>query len=227
VTRALLLVAVACGREPPPPPPPPVSPCAPPEPVHAGEATHYAADGTGKCSLPAATARPILVAAAAPADYANAARCGSCVVVIGPDDDELIVQIVDRCPACRPGDLDLSPDAFAYLAPLAKGRIPIRWLPVPCAVEGPLAYHFKPGSNPQWTAIQLRNHRYPIASLEARDARGGFVALERTDYNFFVGKNLGADPLALRVTDARGHTQIDTGVRGPEHAGSAQLPACP
>jgi len=170
---------------------------------------------------------PLLVAAAADADYAKAARCGSCAVVIGPSDEEVLVRIVDRCPACKAGDLDLSRDAFELLAPLAKGRIPIRWLPVPCAVDGPLAYHFKPGSNAQWTAIQVRNHRYPIAALEARDDRGRFVALERAAYNFFVGKALGDKPLTLRVTDARGQTQVDTGVIGPDHTGAAQLPACP
>lgn len=193
--------------------------------MHTGEATHYAADGTGKCSFPKSGSR--LVAAAAPADYAEAARCGSCVVVVGPDDDEILVQIVDRCPACKPGDLDLSREAFELLAPRAKGRIPIRWLPVPCEVDGPLAYHFKDGSNPQWAAIQIRNHRYPIASLDVRDDRGTYRALERADYNFFVGKALGAGPYTLRVTDARGQTHVETGVIGPDHTGSAQLPSCP
>lgn len=216
-----MVAIAACSREAPPPPPP--SPCSPPEPLHSGEATHYAADGTGKCSFPRSTG---LVAAAAAADYAKSALCGACVVVIGPDDDELIVQIVDRCPACKPGDLDLSREAFELLAPRAKGRIPIRWLPVPCEVEGPLAYQFKDGSNPQWAAIQVRNHRYPIAALHARDGRGTFIPLERTDYNFFVGKGLGAGPHTLRVTDARGQTHVDTGVTGPVHTGSAQLPAC-
>jgi len=220
ITIALL---VACKSDKPPPPPPP-SPCNAPEPAHAGEATHYAADGTGKCSLPK-LGSPLLVAAASHADYGG--RCGSCVVVVGPDDSEVIVQIVDRCPACKPGDLDLSRDAFELLAPLAKGRIPIRWLPVPCEVSGPLAFHFKDGSNPQWTAIQVRNHRYPIAALAARDSRGNFVALDRADYNFFVGKAMGAGPYTLRVTDARGQTRDEVGVAGPDHVGSAQLPSCP
>ncbi len=193
--------------------------------MHSGKATHYAADGTGKCSFPR-IASP-LVAAASPEDYADAARCGTCIVVIGPDDDELIVQVVDRCPRCKPGDLDLSREAFELLAPRAKGRIPIRWLPVPCEVDGPLAYHFKDGSNPQWTAIQVRNHRYPIAALHARDDRGTIRALQRTEYNFFVGKALGAGPYTLRVTDTRGQMHVDTGVTGPVFAGSAQLPRCP
>ena len=34
-----------------------------------------------------------------------------------------------------------------------------------CDVTGPIAYHFKDGANPFWTAIQLRNGRYPVATL--------------------------------------------------------------
>jgi len=224
--RRLLLLAFACKSEPEPPPPPRPSPCRTPEPVQTGEATHYAADGTGKCSFAKPATTPLLVAAASHADYASVASCGTCVVVVGPDEAEILVRVVDRCPACKPGDLDLSHDAFELLAPLAKGRIPIRWLPVPCDVDGTLAYHFKPGSNAQWAAIQVRNHRYPIAAL-AVQTKGGLVPLERTDYNFFVGKALGPGPYTLRVTDARGQTHVDTGVIGPDHTGSAQLPWCP
>lgn len=229
VTRSWIAFAwSACGAPPPPPPPPP-SPCTvSPEPFHAGEATHYAADGTGKCSFERRArtpSDPLLVAAINHADYEG--RCGACVVVVGPDDAEILVEIVDRCPGCKPGDLDLSREAFALLAPLDKGRIPIRWLPVPCEVAGSLRYRFKPGSNDSWAAIQVRNHRYPIASLEVSDRQGTFTPLPRADYNYFVGKALGPGPYTLRVTDARGQTQIDTGVSGPDHPGSAQLPRCP
>jgi expansin (peptidoglycan-binding protein) len=173
---------------------------------------------------------PLLVAAINDADYQKSARCGGCLVVVGPDDSEILVEVVDRCPGCKPGDLDLSRDAFALLSPLVRGRIPIRWLPVPCPVDGPLAYHFKPGSNPSWTAIQIRNHRYPIAAVDvlaARDDRGASTSLTRADYNYFVGKGLGAGPYTLRVTDSRGQTHVETNVIGPDHVGSKQLPSCP
>ncbi|MBA2539249.1 MAG: hypothetical protein H0V17_06415 [Deltaproteobacteria bacterium] len=222
---AAVAVGVACNSPPPPPPPP--SPCATPEPFHSGQATHYTANGTGQCSFDRRVGRPLLVAAINGADYEKSARCGSCLVVVGPDEHEILVEIVDHCPGCKPGSLDLSRDAFALLAPLERGRIPIRWLPVPCDVEGPLTYHFKPGSNPSWAAIQIRNHRYPIAAVDARNDRGTFTSLSRASYNYFVGKALGAGPYTLRVTDSRGQTHVDTGVVGPDHAGSAQLPRCP
>lgn len=35
--------------------------------------------------------------------------------------------VVDECPGCAYGDLDLSPDAFAMLSPMEAGRIDITW----------------------------------------------------------------------------------------------------
>ncbi|KAI9014596.1 RlpA-like double-psi beta-barrel-protein domain-containing protein-containing protein [Phycomyces nitens] len=37
------------------------------------------------------------------------------------------VTIVDSCPGCNEGDMDLSPAAFSQLASFDKGRIPIKW----------------------------------------------------------------------------------------------------
>jgi len=36
-------------------------------------------------------------------------------------------QIVDSCPGCGPGDLDMSPATFQRLAPLGKGVVKIQW----------------------------------------------------------------------------------------------------
>ena len=57
------------------------------------------------------------------------------------------MRVVDQCPGCAHGDLDLSPQAFQVLAPLAQGRIPITWHEVACDVSGPIDYHFKDGAN--------------------------------------------------------------------------------
>jgi expansin (peptidoglycan-binding protein) len=44
----------------------------------------------------------------------------------------VVVRIVDLCPGCGLGDLDLSMTAFAKIAPLSRGRVPITWHFVPC-----------------------------------------------------------------------------------------------
>ena len=193
-----------------------------------GEATYYDADGSGNCSFPAGG--DLMVAAMNGADYTGAAWCGSCVAVSGPN-GEVVVRIVDSCPGCARGDLDLSEEAFAKISPLAAGRVDITWRPAPCEVTGPITYHFKDGSNAFWTGIQIRNHRYAISSLEVRDAAGTYAKIGRLDYNYFVEtKGLGPGPYALRVTDTRANVVEDAAIALGDNVsrdGAAQFPMCP
>ena len=225
-------LAVYCGGETiiivePEPPAPPAT-CALEEQEYTGEATYYDADGTGNCSFPATRKDP-MVAAMNETDYAGSSACGACVAIDGPD-GSVTVRIVDRCPACPPGDIDLSPEAFAQIAELDDGRVPISWRYVPCASLGPIFYHFKEGSNPWWTAVQIRNHDHPIAKIEYLDTDGTYREVSRASYNYFVETDgMGAGPYTLRVTDVLGQVIEDTEVpfmEGGEVAGAAQFPAC-
>jgi len=56
----------------------------------------------------------------------NNPNCGKFAMVHGPK-GSVRVQIVDTCPPCAYGSLDLSPAAFAKIADLATGRIKISW----------------------------------------------------------------------------------------------------
>jgi expansin (peptidoglycan-binding protein) len=194
-----------------------------------GEATYYDADGTGNCSFDASP-NDLMVAAMNGVDYKGAIWCGSCVAVTGPQ-GEVVVRITDSCPGCAEGDLDLSREAFGKIAALSAGRVPITWRSVSCAVTGPIAYHFKDGSNAFWTGIQVRNHRYAIATLEARDAAGAYTAIARADYNYFVqAKGLGAGPYTLRVTDVRANVVEDANIALGDNVsrqGAAQFAMCP
>jgi expansin (peptidoglycan-binding protein) len=217
----LLLIVVgsagcrACGSHEAPADAPALVACTGEPIAAAGEATYYDADGTGRCSFERAPRE--LVAALNGIDYAHGAWCGACLAVSGPG-GEVVVRVVDRCPACKHGDLDLSRDAFARIAPLSAGRVRIAWREVPCPVAGPIAYQLKSGSNASWAAIQVRNHRHAIARLEARHG-ASYETLVRGDDNYFVAPaGLGAGPLALRVTDVRGQVLED---------GAGQFPMCP
>jgi expansin (peptidoglycan-binding protein) len=192
-----------------------------------GEATFYDATGAGNCSFDESP-NDLLVGAMNNADYGTADLCGGCVEVSGPD-GSVVVRIVDRCPGCDPGDVDLSREAFAMIAPLSAGRVPITWHEVACDVTGPVEYHFQDGANAFYTAIQVRNHRYPIATLEA-EVDGAYVEIERLIYNYFVEPDgLGAGPYNLRVTDVHGHIVEDTIELGDDvtRTGTAQFPSCP
>jgi expansin (peptidoglycan-binding protein) len=170
-----------------------------------------------------------MVAAMNHTDYADSAACGACVAIDGPQ-GSVGVRIVDRCPECAPGDIDLSPEAFAQIADLSAGRVDITWRYVSCEVSGPVVFHFKEGSNQWWTAVQLRNHRHAIASFAYQDEAGDFVAVERLDYNYFVAsEGMGPGPYTFRVTDVLGNSLEQTGIAFAEAqdvSGDQQFPAC-
>jgi expansin (peptidoglycan-binding protein) len=223
--RALALALLAgCGR---PSSEGAAGTCTPVPRAEMGDATYYEADGTGTCSFDASP-RDRMVAAMNGADYAHAAWCGACLAVTGPN-GTIAVRVVDECPGCKRGDLDLSEEAFAMLAPPSVGRIPITWHEVACPVSVPIAYRFKESSSAFWTAVQVRQHRYAIAKLESQ-VGGTWRELSRADYNYFVASSgLGTGPYVFRVTDVRGHVVFDPAIVFDDAAvrpGSAQFPAC-
>ena len=181
-------------------------------PVHTGIATYYYATGDGSCMF-GASPSDLMVAAMNEVEYNNSAYCGAYVEVQGPK-GTVTVRIVDRCPGCGAGHLDLSQEAFAAIANLSQGVVPISWRVVSPELSGPISYHFKDGSNQWWTAIQIRNHRNPIAKLEYLNGGSVWVSIPRTSYNYFVqdSPDMGPGPYSLRVTDSYGNQLSDNGI---------------
>jgi expansin (peptidoglycan-binding protein) len=199
-------------------------------PIHEGIATYYNATGDGACMF-GPSPGDLMVAAMNADEYDNAAACGAYVHVVGPK-GQATVRIVDLCPECHAGHLDLSREAFASIADLPQGRVDITWQVVSPDLPGPIAYHFKDGSNQWWTAVQIRNHRNPVAKLEYLDDGGQWVAVSRTSYNYFVQTNpgMGPGPYAFRVTDSYGNVLTDSGIPHVENGtidGAAQFPPGP
>jgi len=198
-------------------------------PIHQGIATYYDATGAGACSFDPSP-QDLMVAAMNAEEYNNAAVCGAYVYVTGPQ-GAVTVRIVDLCPECQAGHLDLSREAFAQIAELPQGRVPITWQLVSPALNGPIAYHFKDGSNQWWTAVQIRNHRNPIAKLQYLNG-DQWVTVPRTPYNYFVQTNpgMGPGPYTFRVTDYYGNQLIDSGIPHIENGtinGASQFPPGP
>jgi len=197
-----------------------------------GEATFYTEIESNACNLPVAAGD--LVAAFTDDDFAGSAACGRCLRVSGPL-GSVVVTVTDLCPGCSPGDVDLSPDAFAAIADPLDGRVDVSWESVACDVVGSLAFWLRPdGASPYYLEIQVRNARHGIAELAVESA-GSFVALPRQDYGFF---RLDADsvpvplqaPFELRVTDVHGAVVQQAGVpfsTGVELPAAEQLAPCP
>jgi expansin (peptidoglycan-binding protein) len=130
--------------------------------------------------------------------------------VTGPN-GSVRIRIVDQCPECPHGNLDFSPEAFDKIADRTAGRVPITWQFVACDVQGPLAYKYKDGANEWWTAVQVRNHRLPVSTLEwSKDGGATWNPTERQDYNYFLDDGgFGPDAVRVRITAVDGQVIED------------------
>ena len=142
-----------------------------------------------------------------------AALAGAYLEVTGPR-GKTTVYVTDLYPEGASGGLDLSPNAFAKIGDMAAGRIPIQWHVVAAPINGPVVFRLKEGSSIHWAAIQVRNSVYPVMKLEVKQG-DGWRALAKTPYNHFEGRDLGNEPLVLRLTNIRGEQRID--VLAPLH----------
>eukprot|EP00026_Physarum_polycephalum_P023761 Phypoly_transcript_29267.p1 GENE.Phypoly_transcript_29267~~Phypoly_transcript_29267.p1 ORF type:complete len:128 (+),score=14.33 Phypoly_transcript_29267:53-385(+) len=88
---------------------------------YSGQATYFY-PGLGACGW--TNGNNDLIAAVNAAQYSG--TCGRYATVHGPN-GSVRVQLVDKCPGCAYGDLDLSPAAFQKIAPLSAGRVSITW----------------------------------------------------------------------------------------------------
>ncbi|MEV5846036.1 expansin EXLX1 family cellulose-binding protein [Streptomyces sp. NPDC051985] len=172
-----------------------------------GVATSYdVGNGDGACSF--GPTSDVMTAAMNTADYETAKACGAYVSVRAASGKSITVRITNECPApCAVGQLDLSQQAFAKLAPLSAGRIAITWSLLSPATSDTVSIRYKTGSTQYWCGIQAIGHRNPLARLEVRTG-GGWLALTRTEYNYFLseqGTGCGAE---LRLTDIYGEQLV-------------------
>lgn len=176
-----------------------------------GVATAYeAGDGNGACLF--GPSDDLMIAAMNHTDYESARACGAYVRVRAANGASITVRIVNECPLpCEPGQLDLSQQAFAKLADLSVGRIPITWKLLSPAESGTISIRYKGGSSQWWCGIQAIGHRNPVAALEVRTANG-WRKLQRTDYNYFLAEDGNGCGRAIRITDIYGERLTIDGI---------------
>ena len=179
-----------------------------------GEATHYelAAGGMGNCSYPSPPAGQLYVALS-PSEYGGSAACGSYLQVTGPD-GSVTVEVVDQCPECQAGHIDLSEQAFAKIAPLSAGLVPVSYHTIADPpLPGPLSMLVKTGSSAYYLALLPINNGNPLASVAVRQDSGGWQQLARTTYGYWLASSgAGPGPFTVRLTDSLGHQATVNGI---------------
>jgi expansin len=182
---------------------------------HSGKATFYDSNGAGgNCSNPAAPANRLYVALG-PTEYSAGAACGGFLDVTGPK-GTVRVLIMDQCPECEPGHLDLSREAFARIADPVQGLVPVTYRAVVNPpLPGPLTFRIKEGASQWWFAVRVGNHGNPLRSVEVRQGGSGpWQPAARQDYNYWlIASGAGPGPFNLRITDVYGHQVTVGGIR--------------
>ena len=198
-----------------------------------GQATYYSyTPGNGNCSF-IGDDSDAMVAAINIVDYDNSAMCGRYLRITGPN-GSVDVRIVDSCPSCSQGDVDLNEPAFSQIADLSAGVVAISWTTIPDPTTGKVQYYISSGSNPYYMQLQPRHTRYGISSLEYLSP-SGYVTAPRTSYNdFIIDSNLGVpvpleNPFTVRITDVHGQVLVQSGIPfspGNTFDGDSQFPLC-
>ncbi|OGM42587.1 extracellular cellulase CelA/allergen Asp F7-like protein [Aspergillus bombycis] len=136
----------------------------------------------------------------------NAAECGACVAVTGPNGNTIKAMIVDKCPECDSNHLDLFQSAFAELADISKGVIDINWSYVSCDIDSPLKLKNKEGTSAYWFSMQVVNANEAVTSLEvSTDGGSTWQSTTRSDYNYFENSSgFGTETVDVRVTGKSG-----------------------
>lgn len=152
--------------------------------VHHGDGTYYGSTEGGHCSI--RQPRPNMYSGLQPvalnsAQYGDSLPCGACIEYQGsgrgsganPIKGKRIGYVMDECPSCAPGDIDLSMSG--------DGRWDVSWKFVACPGSSfPVSFLLE-GSNDFYKKVQPRGTRGPVRSMSINGIQG-----RRTVDNFFV-----------------------------------------
>lgn len=170
--------------------------------------------GDGSCSFGRLPADGLYVSLGAE-QYAAGSACGSYLDITGPD-GTVRAEVVDNCPGCSHGGIDMSQAAFARVADMAQGTVLVSYrLARDPRLPGPLALRVARAASARWLALQVINHGNPLAAVDVRAAhRPGWrrLALSPDDY-WVASAGAGAGPFRVRVTDIFGHRVVLSGIR--------------
>ncbi|KAG8724795.1 hypothetical protein FRC09_014217 [Ceratobasidium sp. 395] len=145
----------------------------------------------------------------------GAAACGACVKITGAS-GSVTAMVNNQCPECKDNHLDLEE---VYAAKVdsnfkTKGIFNITWQFVPCTISGNLQFKNKEGTSQWYFAMQVRNSRLPIDTLEVSTNGGvSWTRVNRETYNFFTSYSGFGETVDIRVTSTTGQQIIEKGIK--------------
>jgi len=161
-----------------------------------GKATFYTDEG-GNCSYPSPPDDRLFVALS-PTEYADGAKCGGYLDVKGPN-GSVRVKVVDQCPPCTSGHIDLSREAFAKIGDPVDGIIPVTYTTVASPRTGNLTFRVKEGASAYWFAVLVDNTGNALRSVEAKGPGGSWRTAHREPYNYWlIDSGIGSGPFRDR-----------------------------
>lgn len=181
---------------------------------YTGEGTQYggvAGSNGGNCSI-WVDEDDIYTCALNHSQYDSSMACGTCIHAYGPIGD-IVIKVVDRCPECKPGDIDFSTGAFVKVAKLEDGRVPIKWQYVPCPLSKDnqnIKVFYDAGTSPYYFKAMFYDLFVGLQKVEFLNDDGSWVNIHREMYNYFVYPGgLGGDkskvgPYSFRLTSWTG-----------------------
>lgn len=205
------------------PAPAPASP-APASPVSAAKAATISGKSTfyggnlsgGTCSFTGYTLPAGLYGTAfSGSAWASSGNCGGCVRVTGPNGNQITAMIVDKCPECDEGHLDLFQNGFEKLGTLSAGIISTSYTFVECGITSPIVLKNKSGTSQWWFSMQVMNANERVSKLEvSTDGGRTWAGTNRQDYNFFEQPSgFGTSAVDVRVTSVSGKTIVAKNVK--------------
>ncbi|CAK4685121.1 unnamed protein product [Aphanomyces euteiches] len=164
--------------------------------------------GNGNCALmkylPSATAYHV---ALNNDQYDSGANCGRCVKLSCTDSRckntaPVVAQIVDRCPECKQGDLDMSLQLWNAVTGYPSDRVKITWDYVDCDVQGGIQVCAKEGSSIYWLYVQPGNTRTGVQSMKIN---GADAPIFSSAY-YFMSTVLNTIPLSQTTVEMTAYT---------------------
>lgn len=177
--------------------------------VYSGDGTFYidaeapgSANATFNCSFKNSNIKPYY-GAMNNSQYATADYCGVCVELTGNAGTKgtQIIEIVDKCPECLAGDIDLSDQAFlAIFGDMGIGRANMSWHEVACPWSTTPVNITTEGSNQWYAKLIIAKHKNRINKVEMY-SQSAWVNLTRGSDNGWIGSVDVPGNTQVRITD--------------------------